>query len=150
LVSLENIIAISCARFHALALESDGSVWAFGDNEYGQVGDVTGAATYSGGNLPIRVRGLPLPARDVIAGTFYSIAVLQDDSVWCWGYAPWWGIERSEQPIEIPELWNAIILSAATDLVVRLESGLCTLYPSPWIDEAEAIWLIDGLSSVGH
>ena len=35
------IMAISAGDYHSLVLDSDGSVYSFGDNDYGQLGRVT-------------------------------------------------------------------------------------------------------------
>src|SRR5260221_37910 len=40
-VGLSNVIAISLGLYHTLALRSDGTVWASGDNQEGQLGDGT-------------------------------------------------------------------------------------------------------------
>jgi len=40
-VGLSNIIAISAGGGHSLALKNDGTVWAWGRNEKGQLGDGT-------------------------------------------------------------------------------------------------------------
>jgi len=55
---------------HSLALKSDGTVWAWGSNTYGQLGD--GTTTHR--NTPVHVSGLT----DIIAitaGNDYSLAL---------------------------------------------------------------------------
>jgi len=53
--SLTGIIAIAGGReFHSLALKNDGTVWAWGDNYYGEIGN--GSNTNS--NVPVQVTGL--------------------------------------------------------------------------------------------
>ena len=66
---------------YTLALTRDGMVWAWGDNEYGQLGDgsTTNRAT------PVQVSGLT----GVIAlatGYSHSLALKSDGTVWAWGY----------------------------------------------------------------
>ena len=36
-----NVTAIAAGGYHSLFLKSDGSLWAMGDNQYGQLGDGT-------------------------------------------------------------------------------------------------------------
>lgn len=66
---------------HALALRSDGTVWAWGSNLFGQLGD---------GTLRNRwtwqaVQGLTGIVA-VAAGNDHSVAVKSDGTVWAWGY----------------------------------------------------------------
>ena len=47
---LSDVIAIACGALHTIALKSDGTVWAWGDNGYGQLGD----GTYTSSNTPVQ------------------------------------------------------------------------------------------------
>lgn len=51
---LENVRLIAVGAFHNLALKEDGTLWAWGNNEYGQLG--TGDTQPR--SLPIPVQGL--------------------------------------------------------------------------------------------
>ena len=76
------MVTIAAQGNHTLALLNDGTVRAWGDNEYGQLGN--SSIDYFS-NVPITVNGLS----DVISvsGGFYnSIALLADGTVRTWGY----------------------------------------------------------------
>lgn len=73
-------IAIAAGNAHSLAVKADGSVWAWGSNEYGQLG--TDSTTEN--TLPIQVMGLPNTIA-VAAGNQHSMALASDGSVWAWG-----------------------------------------------------------------
>lgn len=83
---LDHIIAIAAGtsqRFvanHSLALMADGTVWSWGLNANGQLGDGT---TISRTNAA-RVQGLT-GVVSIAAGADYSVAVRNDGSVWAWG-----------------------------------------------------------------
>jgi alpha-tubulin suppressor-like RCC1 family protein len=67
--------------YHSLVLKSNGTVFAWGNNEYGQLGDGTNAHK----NTPVQVAGLSNVA--ALAGGFYhSLALDKDGAVWAWGY----------------------------------------------------------------
>jgi len=68
---------------HSLAVESDGSVWAWGGNLSGQIGD----ATTNDRPTPVRVGGSTLAGVTAIAtGSCDSLALKKSDgSVWSWG-----------------------------------------------------------------
>ncbi|MEL7642442.1 MAG: C10 family peptidase [Solidesulfovibrio sp.] len=68
---------------HSLLLAADGTVWAMGENTYGQLG--TGNTTAH--TLPVKVSGLPSdsPAADIAAGSNHSLVLLADGTVWAFG-----------------------------------------------------------------
>lgn len=65
---------------HSLALKSDGSVWAWGYNNAGQLGDGTTTQRLS----PVQVSGLSGGVA-VAAGTSHSLTLKADGTVWGWG-----------------------------------------------------------------
>jgi len=80
---LGNVRQIAAGGSHSLALKYDGTVWAWGYNEYGQLGQ--GAAITSSSPLPLPVAGLG-PVKLIAAGGAFSVAVDMNDRVWVWGY----------------------------------------------------------------
>ena len=74
-------IEIAAGVDHSLAILDDGTVWSWGGNDVGQLGD----GSYISRLRPVRVIGLPAPAVDIAAGDGSSIAVLSDGTVWGWG-----------------------------------------------------------------
>ncbi|MBL8519890.1 MAG: S8 family serine peptidase [Betaproteobacteria bacterium] len=65
--------------WHALGLRSDGTVFAWGDNQFGGLGD----GTFSSRSVP--VRALISGALQVATGTYFSVALHADGTVWTWG-----------------------------------------------------------------
>jgi alpha-tubulin suppressor-like RCC1 family protein len=66
---------------HTIALNSNGTVWTWGSNEYGQLGD----GTTTDRRVPAQVSGL----RGVVAvagGFKHTIALKNDGTVWTWGW----------------------------------------------------------------
>jgi alpha-tubulin suppressor-like RCC1 family protein len=79
LVKGANLIA--AGESHSLALRGDGTVWAWGSNNVGQLGDGTDTERHT----PVRVLGLE-NAVAVAAGNKHSLALRTDGTVWAWGY----------------------------------------------------------------
>ncbi len=77
---LAGIKAIAAGSQTSLALATDGGVWAWGDNEDGEVGDGTTADRSS----PRRVAGLSAIAA-IAAGGHHDVALDANGSVWGWG-----------------------------------------------------------------
>ncbi|WP_269798947.1 RCC1 domain-containing protein [Caldicellulosiruptor acetigenus] len=80
---LKDVVAIAAGRYHSLALKKDGTVWAWGENSTGQLGNETsGKDKYS--YVPVQVKGI----KDVLAisaGSYHSLALKKDGTVWGWG-----------------------------------------------------------------
>ena len=72
---------------HTLAIRCDGTLWAWGNNTYGQLGDGTTAAKSS----PIQV-GSESTWSKVANGDGYSVALKSDGSLWAWGSNLWGNI----------------------------------------------------------
>lgn len=78
---LKDVAALAACRAHSLALKKDGTVWAWGENGYGQLGD----GTSENRNQPVAVKGLA-SAQAISCGDDHSIALKTDGTVWTWGY----------------------------------------------------------------
>jgi alpha-tubulin suppressor-like RCC1 family protein len=78
--ALSAVTAIAAGEVHSLALLKDGSVWAWGSNSSGQLGD----GTKMNRNVPVRVSGLS-GVQAIAAGERHSLALKNDGTVWTWG-----------------------------------------------------------------
>lgn len=63
---------------HTLAVEDDGSLWAWGANSHCELGD----GTFTNRVLPIQIMS---GASAVAAGTYHSLGLKTDGSLWAWG-----------------------------------------------------------------
>jgi alpha-tubulin suppressor-like RCC1 family protein len=79
--SLTNVSQVAAGQVHSLAVTSDGSVWSWGRNTFGQLG--TGAAGLS--KSPQLVSGISGTITHVAAGWTHSLALGSDGTVWAWG-----------------------------------------------------------------
>ena len=77
------VTSVAAGSLHALALKSDGSVWAWGSDENAQLGY---PASYNLGKVPIAVPGMQSGVVAIAAGEDLSLALKGDGSVWAWGF----------------------------------------------------------------
>lgn len=80
---LAHVIAVSAGNGFALALEQDGTVWAWGANNQGQLGLDTGVTGFTN-PTPIQVSGLA-DITAIAAGGEFGLALARDGTVWAWG-----------------------------------------------------------------
>ena len=82
---LANIVSIGAGFKHSLAVGSDGTPWAWGENFYGQLGHITfGSGTNA--NLPVKV--VNLTGVTVVAmegGSNHTLALTSDGRLFAWG-----------------------------------------------------------------
>lgn len=73
-------VDIKCGMAHTLILKEDGTVWAWGSNTYGQLGN----GTYTNSTYPVRVKGLTNIV-SIEAGGYHNSAVKNDGTIYVWG-----------------------------------------------------------------
>ena len=79
--------ALAGGQGYSLALKSDGTVWAWGLNQHGQLGDGTDTDT----TTPVQVRDPTDPTgylsgvTAIAAGGAHALALKDDSTVWAWG-----------------------------------------------------------------
>jgi len=83
---LAGVTAIAAGGSHSVALKADGTVWAWGYNALGQLGNNTLISS----SLPVPVvmaDGTPFSnATAVAAGLDHTVALKADGTVWAWGF----------------------------------------------------------------
>jgi alpha-tubulin suppressor-like RCC1 family protein len=71
---------VASGASHSLALKSDGTLWAWGGNSHGQLGDGTKADK----TIPVRI-GSETKWVAIAAGRDHSLALKSDGTLWAWG-----------------------------------------------------------------
>jgi len=107
---LSDVAAIAqCSTNSAsFALRADGTVWAWGDDSGGQMGDGGGSSRYP----PVQVPGLP-PIKAVSAGAYHAIALDRQGGVWTWGGASAPTGPAGRSPHQVAGVANAVVISAS-------------------------------------
>lgn len=111
IVNIGEFKSIAPGAWHTIALRGDGTVWAWGNNAYGQLGDSTNAHSAS----PVQVVGLS-DIVAVAAGGDASMALRADGKVFGWGsdYYGQLGLPNSFYhyvPVEVADLECVVAIS---------------------------------------
>ncbi|NTV89310.1 MAG: hypothetical protein HGA22_02950 [Clostridiales bacterium] len=78
--NLDRIVSVAAGARHTVAIKNNGTVWAWGDNDYGQLGN----GMYRPDETPYQVSGVT----DVVAaaaGGSHTVVLKKDGTVWAWG-----------------------------------------------------------------
>lgn len=81
---------IASGEFHACAVRTNGTVWCWGDDSSGQLGDGTTGDSNGLRTSPVQVRrgsGTLRGVTKIAAGSSHTCAVRGNGTVWCWGDA---------------------------------------------------------------
>ena len=108
--------------WHSLAVKADGSVWAWGANPYGQIGDGTRTAR----KVPKKVL---TGVASVAAGEMHSMAVKKDGTLWTWGNN--WGGQlgdgtytRRVKPVKVMSGVASVTGGSMHSLAVKTDGSL--------------------------
>ena len=78
---------MAAGQYHSVALKSGGTVWAWGSDEYGQLGDSDAVTPDT--SVPVQVINSDSSALAgviaIAAGQQHSLAAKSDGTVWAWG-----------------------------------------------------------------
>ena len=110
--------------FHSLAIESNGTVWAWGENNFGQLGN--GTTTQGATSAPGQVLSLSGVA-SVAAGDYHSLALTTSGTVWAWGYNASGQLGNgtttsSSVPVQVSNLTGAVAVAGGTGHSLALRS----------------------------
>ncbi|MCP9495358.1 MAG: choice-of-anchor D domain-containing protein [Pyrinomonadaceae bacterium MAG19_C2-C3] len=120
---LSDVAAFAGNEQHTLALRTDGTVWAWGENSIGQLGD--GTTTYR--PTPVQVSGLS-DVQEIAAGSLHSLALKSDGTVWAWGANGQNGqlgdgtTTNRATPVQVSGLANVVAISTKNNHNLALKS----------------------------
>ena len=97
---------------HVLAIKSNGTLWGWGDNGYGQLGDGTTVSR----SLPVQI-GTATNWAKLEAGDINSFGIKTDGTLWAWGSNSFYQLGNnttlsSNVPIQIGTATNWDMVSA--------------------------------------
>ncbi len=82
-VPLQPVPMVAAGAYHSLVLKQEGTIWGWGSNVVGQLGD----NSITERHVPVQTSGLT-NGLFVDAGDYHSVAVRTNGTVWAWGTNP--------------------------------------------------------------
>jgi alpha-tubulin suppressor-like RCC1 family protein len=76
----ESFAALNTKLYHTNTIFNNGTLWGWGYNVYGQIGD----GTSSNRDYPIQI-GNRNTWKDIATGSIHSLGITNDSTLWCWG-----------------------------------------------------------------
>jgi alpha-tubulin suppressor-like RCC1 family protein len=124
ITNLTAIASMSAGFHHGLALNTNGQVWAWGMNNWGQVG-------VGGLNIPVPLQMTNLSSMiGIAAGGYHSLALKAGGTVWGWGKAEYGQLGDGSTPpyrtipVRTANLTNVIAIAAGKDNGLALSNGV--------------------------
>ncbi len=108
---LTGVVAIAGGLYHSLALKSDGTVWVWGYNGDGELGNGTNANS----SVPSQLAGLTGVVA-IASGGETSLALKSNGTVWAWGMNSFGELgngsnSNSNVPVEVSGLTGAVAIA---------------------------------------
>ncbi len=85
---MDNVVAVSCGSIHTGAIQTDGSLWMWGQNRYSRLGNNKQGDSKDQDGWPIQT--VPIKILDNVAaiscGSDHTAALKTDGTMWEWGW----------------------------------------------------------------
>ncbi len=131
-----NVVQVAAGIDRTCALTKAGTVYCWGYNKFGQLGD----GTTEDQTRPVRLK-IPRSA-EIALGSFFGCARLEDGGIACWGDRKDGAIgdgkpEGATEPVRLPDLGNLQELSCGrtSACVVRRDAAVWCWGHLPWLHE---------------
>jgi alpha-tubulin suppressor-like RCC1 family protein len=117
---------VSCGQHYTLAIKTDGSLWSWGYNLYGQLGVENSSQWVYTISSPIQVGSLTT-WQSITGGVKHTVAIKTDGSLWCWGgnevgQLGLGDITHRSSPIQIGALNNWQSVSGGMDFTTAVKT----------------------------
>ena len=106
--------SIAAGARHSLVLRSDGKVLSWGDDNRGQLGDWIASAQPTLTPTVVRIN---LSALAISAGSYHSLAILNDHTLWSWGDNTYGqlGYSSFDAVLQSDPLFSAVAIKVGVD-----------------------------------
>jgi len=123
---ITNAVAMASGIYHTVVLLGDGTLRAWGNNRFGQLGNGTKTQSFTPVEVKLASGQMLSNVVEIAAGDYHSVARLNDGTVWSWGWNQYGQLGNgiavdSSNPVQVVGL-----PAAATALTARFR-GSCVI-----------------------
>ena len=114
---LKDIVSVTAGIDHSIALKRNGNIWSWGSNKYGQTG------LYDEINIvlsPKMIKEID-NVEMVISGSYHSVALRRDGTVWAWGMKYSKRYKNDYNPTLISGLKGVVHISAGYQFSIAVK-----------------------------
>lgn len=136
------VVSIAAGDHNAYVLKADGSVWAWGYNQDGEVGNGSTVDM----NVPVAVTGLSSGVKAIAAGEYNGYALKSDGTVWAWGYNGAGGLGNGTDT----NTYLPVMVESLGDMaVIAIAAGGESAY-ALMADDSVRSWGLNNYGQLGH
>ena len=115
-------IAVSTGGGYTVAIKKGGTIWAWGDNQYGQLGNGE-----SGSSIPVQVGNNTDDWKTVSAGYYHAVAIKNNGELWAWGLNDFGQLgdgttSNRRAPVRVGTGWKSVFVGNSHTAAIK-ENG---------------------------
>ncbi|MFC2110852.1 HYR domain-containing protein [Bacteroidota bacterium] len=120
--------SLAAGFYHTLGIKSDGTLWAWGSNSYGQLGN--GTTTTTNQHSPVQIGTSTWTS--IAAGAYSTYGIKTDGTLWAWGYNVYGQLgdgttTQRNSPIQIgTSTWTSIAAGSYHMVGIKTDGTLWT------------------------
>jgi RHS repeat-associated protein len=152
-VPIAGVSKIAAAGFHSLAIKTDGTLWAWGYDGDGQLGDGTAGGSRTTPGLVLAIG----PTTSISGGAYHTLAIRTDGTVWSWGWNAAGQLGTGDTasratPAPVPGLtdatavaagaWHSLVLHADTTVWAFGNNDGGALGSGDWADHLSPVHVV--------
>jgi len=117
---------VAAGGYHTVGVKTDGTLWSWGNNSWGQLGD----GTTSNKSTPVQV-GTASDWQLVVAGYGHTIATKTDGTLWAWGGNSYYQLgdgtaENKSNPVQVGtgSDWQSVVAGEFHTMAIKTDGTL--------------------------
>ena len=119
---------ISSGAYYMLATKTDGSLWSWGKNSDGVLGQNKAPANLQGRSSPTQV-GTDTDWNKIAAGWKRSYVIKTDGTLWSWGMNDYGNLAQNDRtyqssPVQVPGTWNQVATGWYHNMLLKTDGTL--------------------------